>query len=135
MTTAVHPNIAKCCFICGGGFLRSPKTCMPRRRAPMRSIPSRFSNVVCADMSRRTSDRNIRRTWTRCTGLPTPCGWWQKNNISNGKVVSREKPLAKTLASLLDTKQGAVLDVGTGMGYLLAALAEELPEFISSAMT
>jgi len=57
-------------------------------------------------------------------------GGGRKSNISKGKVVSRERTLASALASLLGTRaEGAVLDVGTGAGYLLAASAEELPQF------
>jgi SAM-dependent methyltransferase len=57
-------------------------------------------------------------------------GGGKKTNIVDGKVVSREKVLAKTLAGLLDGKtEGAVLDVGTGMGHLLTAFSEQLPEF------
>jgi SAM-dependent methyltransferase len=57
-------------------------------------------------------------------------GGGRKNNIVNGQVISREKVLAKTLGELLSCKtEGAVLDVGTGMGHLLAAFAAELPKF------
>lgn len=57
-------------------------------------------------------------------------GEGKKNNIVNGRVISREKVLAKTLGGLLHSMtEGAVLDVGTGMGHLLAAFSEELPGF------
>jgi SAM-dependent methyltransferase len=57
-------------------------------------------------------------------------GGGKKNNIVDGKVISREKTLARALGSLLDNKtQGAVLDVGTGTGHLLAAFSEALPGF------
>jgi SAM-dependent methyltransferase len=57
-------------------------------------------------------------------------GGGKKNNVINGKVISRETALAKTLAGLLDRQtEGAVLDIGTGTGHLLAAFSEELPEF------
>ena len=57
-------------------------------------------------------------------------GEGKKNNIVNGRVISREKVLAKTLGALLDRKTGgAVLDIGTGVGHLLAAFSEELPGF------
>ena len=57
-------------------------------------------------------------------------GGGRKNNIVDGKVVSREQTLARTLGRPLAAKtQGGVLDVGTGTGYLLAAFAEELPHF------
>ena len=57
-------------------------------------------------------------------------GEGRKNNIVNGQIISREKILAKTLGGLLaDKNKGAVLDVGTGTGHLLAAFSDELPEF------
>jgi SAM-dependent methyltransferase len=56
-------------------------------------------------------------------------GGGKKTNIVNGRAVSRERTLARTLGGLLDRTDGRVLDVGTGMGYLLAAFAEELPDF------
>ena len=57
-------------------------------------------------------------------------GGGRKTNIVDGRVISRETVLARTLAGLLaDRTTGAVLDVGTGMGYLLAAFSQELPGF------
>jgi SAM-dependent methyltransferase len=57
-------------------------------------------------------------------------GGGKKTNIVDGKAISREKTLAKTLCGLLDGRtEGGVLDVGTGMGHLLAAFAEQRPQF------
>ena len=73
MTTAVHPNAAKACLICGGGLRRLPETYMPALHAPICFIPLRFLNADSADMSRKTSDRNIKRIWTKFTGLAIRC--------------------------------------------------------------
>ena len=58
-------------------------------------------------------------------------GGGRKSNISDGKVVSRERDVSRGRSQACWTPEpkGAVLDVGTGMGYLLAAFAEELPQF------
>jgi SAM-dependent methyltransferase len=57
-------------------------------------------------------------------------GEGKKNNIVNGQVISREKVLARALGRLLDGRtEGAVLDIGTGAGHLLAAFSEALPGF------
>jgi SAM-dependent methyltransferase len=57
-------------------------------------------------------------------------GGGKKNNIVNGQVISREQVLAETLGAMLEgNTEGAVLDVGTGAGHLLAAFSEALPGF------
>jgi SAM-dependent methyltransferase len=130
MTTAVHPNIAKCCLICGGRLSTLAENLHAASSRADALYPfTLFECSLCGHVQKDVGPEyqaHLDQVYRVAYTLP---GGGRKNNISNGKVVSREKTLARTLASLLDTKQGAVLDVGTGMGYLLAALAEELPQF------
>jgi 2-polyprenyl-3-methyl-5-hydroxy-6-metoxy-1,4-benzoquinol methylase len=131
MTTAVHPNIAKVCLICGGRlFTIAANLCASSSRADALYPFTLFECRLCGHVQKDVGpdyQAHLDEVYRAAYTLP---GGGRKNNISDGKVVSREKTLAETLASLLDTKaEGAVLDVGTGMGYLLAAFAEELPQF------
>ena len=130
MTTAVHPSIAKCCLICGGRLSTLAENLHAASSRADALYPfTLFECSLCGHVQKDVGPEyqaHLDQVYRVAYTLP---GGGRKNNISNGKVVSREKTLARTLASLLDTKQGAVLDVGTGMGYLLAALAEELPRF------
>ena len=131
MTTAVHPNAAKACLICGGGLRSIAEDLYAgSSRADMLYPFALFECGLCGHVQKDVGpEYQAHLDEVYRVGYTLP-GGGRKGNISNGKVVSREKTLAKTLGSLLDKKaEGAILDVGTGMGYLLAAFSEELPRF------
>jgi SAM-dependent methyltransferase len=131
MTTVVQPNNAKGCLICGGRLSTIAENLYASSSRADALYP--FTLFECSRCGHVQKDvgpeyqAHLDQVYRVAYTLP---GGGRKNNISDGKVVSREMTLARTLASLLDTgAKGAVLDVGTGMGYLLAAFSEELPQF------
>ena len=130
MTTAVHPSSAKACLICGGRLSAiAENLSAASSRADALYRFALFECSLCGHVQKDVGPEyqaHLDEVYRVAYTLP---GGGRKNNISNGTVVSREKTLARTLGSLLGTKEGSVLDVGTGMGYLLAAFAEELPRF------
>lgn len=130
MTTAVHPSSAKACLICGGRLsIIAENLSAASSRADALYRFALFECSLCGHVQKDIGPEyqaHLDEVYRVAYTLP---GGGRKNNISNGTVVSREKTLARTLGSLLGTKEGSVLDVGTGMGYLLAAFAEELPRF------
>lgn len=131
MTTALHLNIAKACLVCGGRLSAIAENLFASSSRADALYPfTLFECSLCGHVQKDVGPEyqaHLDQVYRVAYTLP---GGGRKNNISDGKVVSREATLAKTLGSLLDTKdEGAVLDVGTGMGYLLAAFSEELPQF------
>ena len=130
MTTAVHAGLAKGCLICGGPLSTIAENLSAgSSRADMLYPFTLFECSLCGHVQKDVGrEYQARLDEVYRVGYSLP-GGGRKSNISGGKVVSREKTLARTLASLLDRKEGAVLDVGTGTGYLLAAFSEELPRF------
>jgi len=130
MTTAVHPSSAKACLICGGRLSAiAENLSAASSRADALYRFALFECSLCGHVQKDVGPEYQARLDEVYRVAYTLPGGGRKNNISNGTVVSREKTLARTLGSLLGTKEGSVLDVGTGMGYLLAAFAEELPRF------
>ena len=130
MTTAVHPTSAKACLICGGRLsIIAENLSAASSRADALYRFALFECSLCGHVQKDVGPEYQARLDEVYRVAYTLPGGGRKNNISNGTVVSREKTLARTLGSLLGTKEGSVLDVGTGMGYLLAAFAEELPRF------
>ena len=131
MTTAVHPGIAKVCLICGGPLCTVAENLYAgSSRADVLYPFTLFECNLCGHVQKDVGpEYQAHLDEVYRVGYTLP-GGGRKSNISNGKVVSREKTLAKTLGSLLGTRaEGAILDVGTGMGYLIAAFSEELPQF------
>jgi SAM-dependent methyltransferase len=131
MTTDPHPNIAKGCLICGGRLSTIAENLHAASSRADALYPfTLFECRLCGHVQKDVGPEyqaHLDAVYRVAYTLP---GGGRKSNISDGNVVSRERALARTLAGLLDTKaQGAVLDVGTGMGYQLAAFAEELPQF------
>jgi SAM-dependent methyltransferase len=131
MTTAVHPSIANACLICGGRLSTIAENLHAASSRADALYPfTLFECIRCGHVQKDVGPQyqaHLDEVYRVAYTLP---GGGRKNNISDGKVVSREKTLARALGSLLGTKtEGAVLDVGTGMGYLLAAFSEELPQF------
>ncbi len=131
MMTAVHPDIAKVCLICGGRLCTIAENLYAASSRADALYPfTLFECSLCGHVQKDVGPEYQARLDEVYRVAYTLPGSGRKSNISDGKVVSREKSLARTLASLLDTKAGgAVLDVGTGMGYQLAAFSEELPQF------
>jgi len=127
MTTAVHPSSAKACLICGGRLSTIAENLSASSSRADGLYPlALFECSLCGHVQKDVGPEyqaHLDEVYRVAYTLP---GGGRKNNISNGTVVSREKTLARTLGSLLGT---SVLDVGTGMGYLLAAFSEELPRF------
>jgi SAM-dependent methyltransferase len=131
MTKAAPAQIASACLICEGPLAAiAGNLSAASSRADALYPFSLFACSRCGHVQKDVGpeyrahlDDVYRVSYT----LP---GGGKKTNIVNGRAVSRERTLARTLAGLLDrTTDGRVLDIGTGMGYLLAAFSEELPAF------
>ena len=127
----IHLNIAKTCLICGGKLSTIAENLYASSSRADALYPfTLFECSLCGHVQKDVGPEyqsHLDQVYKVAYTLP---GGGRKNNISDGKVVSREAALAKTLGRLLDTeRKGAVLDVGTGAGYLLSALSEELPGF------
>ncbi|WP_316189675.1 class I SAM-dependent methyltransferase [Bradyrhizobium sp. SZCCHNS1054] len=129
--TIADPNAKKDCLICGGRLgTIAENLSAGSSRADILYPFTLFECSRCRHVQKDVGPEyqaHLDGVYRVAYTLP---GGGRKSNISNGKVVSREKALARALGSLLAPKsEGAVLDVGTGAGYLLAAFAEELPQF------
>ena len=127
---AAH-SIAKTCLVCGGRLSTIAEDLYAgSSRADVLYPFTLFECERCGHVQKDVgAEYQARLDEVYRVGYTLP-GGGRKSNISDGKVVSRETTLAKTLAGLLGARaEGAILDVGTGMGYLLAAFSEEFPRF------
>jgi SAM-dependent methyltransferase len=128
---AVHSDTADACLICGGRLAKIAENLSAASSRADALYP--FTLFECSHCGHIQKDvgakyrEHLDDVYRVSYTLP---GGGKKTNIVNGNAVSREKNLAKTLGKLLGTRTGgSLLDIGTGMGYLLAAFSEELPAF------